>query len=83
MSALCLQVVFESLYGEQTSPRLKELTVQFVHHLCIHCPDNVFKLMGQVLLSGTFTTTCSNILGPDWLAVIFCPYPTPAFSTSR
>ncbi|XP_062591295.1 proteasome adapter and scaffold protein ECM29-like [Saccostrea cucullata] len=48
----CVQVIFDCLYGQNTNAKLKNLAVQFVHHVCFNCPDAKFQPISSVLLSG-------------------------------
>ncbi|XP_061192483.1 proteasome adapter and scaffold protein ECM29-like [Saccostrea echinata] len=48
----CVQVIFDCLYGQNTNAKLKNLAVQFVHHVCFNCADAKFQPISSVLLSG-------------------------------
>lgn len=48
----CVQVIFDCLYGQNTNAKLKNMAVQFVHHVCFNCKDNKFQPISSVLLSG-------------------------------
>ncbi|XP_076089191.1 proteasome adapter and scaffold protein ECM29-like isoform X1 [Mytilus galloprovincialis] len=48
----CIQVIFDCLYGQSTNAKLKNMAVQFVHHVCLNCADNKFTPVAPVLLSG-------------------------------
>ncbi|CAG2234399.1 ECM29 [Mytilus edulis] len=45
-------VIFDCLYGQSTNAKLKNMAVQFVHHVCLNCADNKFTPVAPVLLSG-------------------------------
>ncbi|XP_072318992.1 proteasome adapter and scaffold protein ECM29 [Eucyclogobius newberryi] len=46
-----IQVVYDGLFGANTNNKLLSLTLQFVHHICIVCPDTN-KPLGLMLLNG-------------------------------
>uniref|UniRef100_A0A4W3HWX3 Ecm29 proteasome adaptor and scaffold n=1 Tax=Callorhinchus milii TaxID=7868 RepID=A0A4W3HWX3_CALMI len=47
-----IQVVYDGLFGANTNAKLRTLTLQFVHHICLVCPDNKIKPLGPMLLNG-------------------------------
>uniref|UniRef100_A0A671MI06 Proteasome-associated protein ECM29 homolog n=1 Tax=Sinocyclocheilus anshuiensis TaxID=1608454 RepID=A0A671MI06_9TELE len=46
-----IQVVYDGLFGANTNNKLLFLTLQFVHHICMVCPDTN-KPLGLMLLNG-------------------------------
>ena len=57
--SVCIQLVFDGLFGSVTSPKLRTLTLEFVHHICRKCVQH------YVLLVASFEcdyvhTTCGN-----------------------
>nr|XP_015809709.2 proteasome adapter and scaffold protein ECM29 [Nothobranchius furzeri] len=46
-----IQVVYDGLFGANTNNKLLSLTLQFVHHICMVCPDTN-KPLGLMLLNG-------------------------------
>ncbi|KAK3091483.1 hypothetical protein FSP39_020174, partial [Pinctada imbricata] len=48
----CIQVIFDCLYGQNTNAKLKNMAVQFVHHVCLNCPEAKFSAISPVLLTG-------------------------------
>uniref|UniRef100_A0A8C5D594 Ecm29 proteasome adaptor and scaffold n=1 Tax=Gouania willdenowi TaxID=441366 RepID=A0A8C5D594_GOUWI len=46
-----IQVVYDGLFGANTNNKLLSLTLQFVHHICMVCPDDN-KPLGLMLLNG-------------------------------
>ncbi|KAL6466788.1 hypothetical protein MHYP_G00245920 [Metynnis hypsauchen] len=46
-----IQVVYDGLFGANTNNKLLSLTLQFVHHICVVCPDTN-KPLGLMLLNG-------------------------------
>uniref|UniRef100_A0AAQ6ILU3 Ecm29 proteasome adaptor and scaffold n=1 Tax=Anabas testudineus TaxID=64144 RepID=A0AAQ6ILU3_ANATE len=46
-----IQVVYDGLFGANTNNKLISLTLQFVHHICMVCPDTN-KPLGLMLLNG-------------------------------
>nr|XP_015201351.1 PREDICTED: proteasome-associated protein ECM29 homolog isoform X1 [Lepisosteus oculatus] len=46
-----IQVVYDGLFGANTNNKLRSLSLQFVHHICVVCPDNN-KPLGLMLLNG-------------------------------
>ncbi|XP_041077323.1 proteasome adapter and scaffold protein ECM29 isoform X1 [Polyodon spathula] len=46
-----IQVVYDGLFGANTNNKLRSLSLQFVHHICLVCPDNN-KPLGLMLLNG-------------------------------
>ncbi|XP_066506558.1 proteasome adapter and scaffold protein ECM29 isoform X2 [Hoplias malabaricus] len=46
-----IQVVYDGLFGTNTNNKLLSLTLQFVHHICVVCPDTN-KPLGLMLLNG-------------------------------
>uniref|UniRef100_A0A8B9JRI3 Ecm29 proteasome adaptor and scaffold n=1 Tax=Astyanax mexicanus TaxID=7994 RepID=A0A8B9JRI3_ASTMX len=46
-----IQVVYDGLFGANTNNKLLSLTLQFVHHICVVCPDSN-KPLGLMLLNG-------------------------------
>ncbi|XP_062334026.1 proteasome adapter and scaffold protein ECM29 [Osmerus eperlanus] len=46
-----IQVVYDGLFGVNTNNKLLSLTLQFVHHICMVCPDTN-KPLGLMLLNG-------------------------------
>nr|XP_033782200.1 proteasome adapter and scaffold protein ECM29 isoform X1 [Geotrypetes seraphini] len=47
-----IQVVYDGLFGGNTNAKLRTLSLQFVHHICIVCPDSKIKPLGPMLLNG-------------------------------
>ncbi|TRZ18499.1 hypothetical protein HGM15179_008603 [Zosterops borbonicus] len=47
-----IQVVYDGLFGANTNAKLRGLSLQFVHHICIICPENKIKPLGPMLLNG-------------------------------
>ncbi|XP_066469723.1 proteasome adapter and scaffold protein ECM29 isoform X2 [Tiliqua scincoides] len=47
-----IQVVYDGLFGANTNAKLRTLSLQFVHHICIICPDSKIKPLGPMLLNG-------------------------------
>ncbi|XP_069486911.1 proteasome adapter and scaffold protein ECM29 isoform X2 [Ambystoma mexicanum] len=47
-----IQVVYDGLFGGSSNAKLRTLTLQFVHHICIVCPDMKMKPLGPMLLNG-------------------------------
>uniref|UniRef100_A0A8C9N950 Ecm29 proteasome adaptor and scaffold n=2 Tax=Serinus canaria TaxID=9135 RepID=A0A8C9N950_SERCA len=47
-----IQVVYDGLFGANTNAKLRSLSLQFVHHICIICPENKIKPLGPMLLNG-------------------------------
>ncbi|KAK3507508.1 hypothetical protein QTP70_027439 [Hemibagrus guttatus] len=45
------KVVYDGLFGANTNNKLLSLTLQFVHHICVVCPDTN-KPLGLMLLNG-------------------------------
>ncbi|XP_041357221.1 proteasome adapter and scaffold protein ECM29-like [Gigantopelta aegis] len=48
----CIQVVFDCLFGTNPNQKLRNMAVQFVHHICFSCDVVKFKMFDAVLLSG-------------------------------
>ncbi|XP_051993811.1 proteasome adapter and scaffold protein ECM29-like [Xyrauchen texanus] len=46
-----IQVVYDGLFGSNTNNKLLSLTLQFVHHICMVCPETNNPL-GLMLLNG-------------------------------
>ncbi|XP_076874647.1 proteasome adapter and scaffold protein ECM29 [Brachyhypopomus gauderio] len=46
-----IQVVYDGLFGANTNNKLLSLTLHFVHHICMVCPDTN-KPLGLMLLNG-------------------------------
>ncbi|XP_077575498.1 proteasome adapter and scaffold protein ECM29 [Stigmatopora nigra] len=46
-----IQVVYDGLFGANTNNKLLSLTLQFVHHICMVCPDSN-RPLGLMLLNG-------------------------------
>uniref|UniRef100_A0AAR2L2R4 Ecm29 proteasome adaptor and scaffold n=1 Tax=Pygocentrus nattereri TaxID=42514 RepID=A0AAR2L2R4_PYGNA len=46
-----IQVVYDGLFGANSNNKLLSLTLQFVHHICVVCPDTN-KPLGLMLLNG-------------------------------
>ncbi|XP_047434577.1 proteasome adapter and scaffold protein ECM29 [Mugil cephalus] len=46
-----IQVVYDGLFGANSNNKLLSLTLQFVHHICMVCPDTN-KPLGLMLLNG-------------------------------
>ncbi|XP_043916968.1 proteasome adapter and scaffold protein ECM29 [Protopterus annectens] len=46
-----IQVVYDGLFGGTTNPKLRAMTLQFVHHICTSCPDAKIKPLGPMLLN--------------------------------
>ncbi|XP_039615329.1 proteasome adapter and scaffold protein ECM29 isoform X2 [Polypterus senegalus] len=46
-----IQVVYDGLFGANTNNKLRSLSLQFVHHICLVCPDNN-RPLGLMLLNG-------------------------------
>nr|XP_020646750.1 proteasome-associated protein ECM29 homolog isoform X1 [Pogona vitticeps] len=47
-----IQVVYDGLFGANTNAKLRTLSLQFVHHICVICPDSKIKPLGPMLLNG-------------------------------
>ncbi|XP_004711095.2 proteasome adapter and scaffold protein ECM29 [Echinops telfairi] len=47
-----IQVVYDGLFGANTNSKLRTLSLQFVHHICIICPEIKIKPLGPMLLNG-------------------------------
>ncbi|XP_037979486.1 proteasome adapter and scaffold protein ECM29 isoform X1 [Motacilla alba alba] len=47
-----IQVVYDGLFGANTNAKLRNLSLQFVHHICIICPESKIKPLGPMLLNG-------------------------------
>nr|XP_060618484.1 proteasome adapter and scaffold protein ECM29 isoform X1 [Anolis sagrei ordinatus] len=47
-----IQVVYDGLFGANTNAKLRTLCLQFVHHICVICPDSKIKPLGPMLLNG-------------------------------
>ncbi|XP_063151047.1 proteasome adapter and scaffold protein ECM29 [Candoia aspera] len=47
-----IQVVYDGLFGGNTNAKLRTLSLQFVHHICVICPDSKIKPIGPMLLNG-------------------------------
>ncbi|XP_027964466.1 proteasome adapter and scaffold protein ECM29 isoform X4 [Eumetopias jubatus] len=47
-----IQVVYDGLFGTNTNSKLRTLSLQFVHHICITCPEIKIKPLGPMLLNG-------------------------------
>uniref|UniRef100_A0A5F9DC61 Ecm29 proteasome adaptor and scaffold n=1 Tax=Oryctolagus cuniculus TaxID=9986 RepID=A0A5F9DC61_RABIT len=47
-----IQVVYDGLFGANTNSKLRTLSLQFVHHICITCPEIKIKPLGPMLLNG-------------------------------
>uniref|UniRef100_A0A8C0J6E6 Ecm29 proteasome adaptor and scaffold n=1 Tax=Chelonoidis abingdonii TaxID=106734 RepID=A0A8C0J6E6_CHEAB len=47
-----IQVVYDGLFGANTNTKLRTLSLQFVHHICISCPESKIKPLGPMLLNG-------------------------------
>ncbi|XP_028909525.1 proteasome adapter and scaffold protein ECM29 isoform X1 [Ornithorhynchus anatinus] len=47
-----IQVVYDGLFGVNTNAKLRTLSLQFVHHICIVCPEVKIKPLGPMLLNG-------------------------------
>ncbi|KAJ7417539.1 proteasome-associated protein ECM29 isoform X2 [Willisornis vidua] len=47
-----IQVVYDGLFGANTNAKLRSLSLQFVHHICVICPESKIKPLGPVLLNG-------------------------------
>lgn len=47
-----IQVVYDGLFGGNSNAKLRALILQFVHHICIVCPDMKMKPLGPMLLNG-------------------------------
>ncbi|XP_062455208.1 proteasome adapter and scaffold protein ECM29 isoform X5 [Rhea pennata] len=47
-----IQVVYDGLFGANTNTKLRSLSLQFVHHICIICPESKIKPLGPMLLNG-------------------------------
>uniref|UniRef100_A0A7M4FB64 Ecm29 proteasome adaptor and scaffold n=1 Tax=Crocodylus porosus TaxID=8502 RepID=A0A7M4FB64_CROPO len=47
-----IQVVYDGLFGANTNAKLRTLSLQFVHHICIICPESKIKPLGPMLLNG-------------------------------
>ncbi|NWJ04505.1 ECM29 protein, partial [Crypturellus undulatus] len=45
-------VVYDGLFGANTNTKLRSLSLQFVHHICIICPESKIKPLGPMLLNG-------------------------------
>ncbi|KAG9346893.1 hypothetical protein JZ751_005820 [Albula glossodonta] len=49
--AACSPVVYDGLFGANTNNKLRSMSLQFVHHICVVCPDTN-KPLGLMLLNG-------------------------------
>ena len=47
-----LQIIFESLFGQEPNIKLRVFAVQLVHHVCLWSSDKVMGMMGPVLVNG-------------------------------
>uniref|UniRef100_A0A8C8RIP8 Ecm29 proteasome adaptor and scaffold n=1 Tax=Pelusios castaneus TaxID=367368 RepID=A0A8C8RIP8_9SAUR len=47
-----IQVVYDGLFGANTNTKLRTLSLQFVHHICVSCPESKIKPLGPMLLNG-------------------------------
>uniref|UniRef100_A0A8C5VKA6 Ecm29 proteasome adaptor and scaffold n=2 Tax=Euarchontoglires TaxID=314146 RepID=A0A8C5VKA6_MICMU len=47
-----IQVVYDGLFGTNTNSKLRTLSLQFVHHICLTCPEIKIKPLGPMLLNG-------------------------------
>ncbi|XP_023218643.1 proteasome-associated protein ECM29 homolog [Centruroides sculpturatus] len=47
-----VQVIFESIYGENTNLKLKTMALQFVHFMCSNCDKERLNLVATVIMSG-------------------------------
>uniref|UniRef100_A0A287A3L2 Proteasome adapter and scaffold protein ECM29 n=1 Tax=Sus scrofa TaxID=9823 RepID=A0A287A3L2_PIG len=47
-----IQVVYDGLFGTNTNSKLRTLSLQFVHHICVTCPEVKIKPLGPMLLNG-------------------------------
>lgn len=47
-----VQVIFESIYGENTNMKLKTMALQFVHFMCTKCSQERLNLVATVIMSG-------------------------------
>ncbi|NXY81962.1 ECM29 protein, partial [Alcedo cyanopectus] len=47
-----IQVVYDGLFGPNTNTKLRSLSLQFVHHICIICSESKIKPLGPMLLNG-------------------------------
>ncbi|NXE57993.1 ECM29 protein, partial [Casuarius casuarius] len=47
-----IQVVYDGLFGANTNAKLRILSLQFVHHICVICPESKIKPLGPMLLNG-------------------------------
>ncbi|KGL72686.1 Proteasome-associated protein ECM29, partial [Tinamus guttatus] len=47
-----IQVVYDGLFGANTNTKLRSLSLQFVHHICVICPESKIKPLGPMLLNG-------------------------------
>ncbi|KAM3848880.1 proteasome adapter and scaffold protein ECM29 isoform 2-T2 [Vipera latastei] len=47
-----IQVVYDGLFGANANAKLRTLSLQFVHHICVICPDSKIKPLGPMLLNG-------------------------------
>ncbi|XP_068677297.1 proteasome adapter and scaffold protein ECM29-like isoform X3 [Montipora foliosa] len=56
----CLQIIFDSLFGNEPNSKLRLYAVQFVHHVCLWSSVKVITMMGPVLLSGM-----TKLIGED------------------
>ncbi|XP_036407220.1 proteasome adapter and scaffold protein ECM29 [Megalops cyprinoides] len=46
-----IQVVYDGLFGANTNNKLRSMSLQFVHHICVVCPETN-KPLGLMLLNG-------------------------------
>ena len=53
--SVCIQLVFDGLFGSVTSPKLRTLTLEFVHHICRKCVQHKTH---YVLLVASFECDC-------------------------
>ena len=82
----CIQIIFDSLNGSISDPKLKEHTIEFICHMCAHCPDNLFNMFGPILMTGTVkfigeTKEHPLLRGPAYKAVGVIAKRTPSLVT--
>uniref|UniRef100_A0A8C1EJV2 Ecm29 proteasome adaptor and scaffold n=1 Tax=Cyprinus carpio carpio TaxID=630221 RepID=A0A8C1EJV2_CYPCA len=65
-----IQVVYDGLFGANTNNKLLSLTLQFVHHICMVCPDTN-KPLGLMLLNGLTKLINEHKEDPKLLCVAY------------
>lgn len=52
MFPACLQIVFDCLFGANPNAKLRVMSVEFVHHICLNCEESKFAMFDVILLNG-------------------------------